>query len=68
MSETPQTGDPVVDQVIADFVATSDAPLSERATAAAEAQRRLQERLAESSPGNTPASSMQRVAGSQPAR
>jgi hypothetical protein len=68
MSETPETGDPVVDEVIATYRATSDRPLTERASAAAEAQRKLQERLAESSPGNSPASAMQRVAGSQPSR
>lgn len=49
-----QTGDPVVDEVLDDFRATEDLPLADRANAAVRAQRRLQERLTESAPGNTP--------------
>lgn len=64
MSEpTPTTGDPVVDEVLESFRGTEQQSLSERADAALQAQRRLQERLTESSPGNTPAAAMQRVAG-----
>lgn len=63
MSELPQTGDRVVDEVLETFVSTADQGLGERAAAAAQAQRRLQERLAESSPGTSAASGIQRVAG-----
>ncbi|USQ78382.1 hypothetical protein [Ornithinimicrobium faecis] len=59
----PTTGDPVVDEVLETFRGTEQQPLPERAEAALQAQRRLQERLSESSPGNTPAAAMQRVAG-----
>lgn len=52
MSEpTSQTGDPVVDEVLENFKSTEHQPLSERAEAAVHAQRRLQERLSESAPG-----------------
>lgn len=56
MTETPpQTGDPVVDEVLQDLQASAEAPLAERAEAAAGAQRRLQERLSTSAPrGDTP--------------
>ncbi|MCK0114290.1 hypothetical protein MWU75_19300 [Ornithinimicrobium sp. F0845] len=66
MSQPPQTGDPVVDEIVEGFRATADQPLGDRAAAAAQAQRRLQERLTESSPGNAAASGMQRVAGAGP--
>lgn len=65
MSEPPQTGDPVVDEVLQTVHTSGDRPLEERAAAAAQAQRRLQERLSESSPGSAAASAMQRVAGSR---
>lgn len=53
MSEpTSQTGDPVVDEVLEDFQATEHLPLADRANAAVQAQRRLQDRLTESAPGN----------------
>ncbi|WP_114905949.1 hypothetical protein [Ornithinimicrobium murale] len=61
----PETGDSVVDEVLQTYVGTAHQPLSERAEAATQAQRHLQERLAESSPGNGPAAAMQRVAGGQ---
>lgn len=66
---TRPTGDPVVDEVLEAFRGTEGQPLSERAEAALQAQRRLQERLTESSPSNnpaaatSPAAAMQRVAG-----
>lgn len=75
MTQPPQTGDPVVDEVINAFHDTDDQPLAERAEAALEAQRLLQGRLTESAPGNAPgpahsntqgnasASAMARVAG-----
>lgn len=78
MSQPPQTGDPVVDEVIDGFRATSEESLGDRAAAAAQAQRLLQERLTGSSPGNTAspgntgspgntaASGIQRVAGATP--
>ncbi|NLG23704.1 MAG: hypothetical protein GX555_20015 [Actinomycetales bacterium] len=65
MTQPPQTGDPVVDEVLEDLHATAEQPLGDRAAAAALAQRRLQERLTESSPGNA-ASAIQRVAGATP--
>lgn len=70
MSEQlPETGDPVVDEVLGAFAATEHDPLEQRAAAAVEAQRRLQDRLAESAPGqDQAATAMQRVAGASPGR
>jgi hypothetical protein len=63
MSQTPpQTGDPVVDEVLARFHGTHGQSLGERADAARVAQRRLQERLSESAPGQDTASATERVA------
>lgn len=73
----PQTGDPVVDEVISTFRATEGQPLAERAEAALEAQRGLQARLTDSAPGAAPvpssgqhphgnAAAMARVAGTGP--
>ncbi|WP_109474849.1 hypothetical protein [Ornithinimicrobium cavernae] len=59
----PETGDPVVDEVLVTFRASAEAPLGDRAEAAVLAQRRLQERLSESAPGNGPAAAMRRAAG-----
>lgn len=63
MSQPPQTGDAPVDETLEGFHATRDQTLQERAEAALLAQRRLQERLAQSSPGQETAAGMQRVAG-----
>ncbi|QDO88938.1 hypothetical protein FNH13_11895 [Ornithinimicrobium ciconiae] len=63
MTQPPQTGDSHVDETLAGFHATRDQPLQERAEAALQAQRRLQERLTESSPGQGPSAPMARVAG-----
>ena len=52
----PQTGDPVVDEVISTFRETDGQPLAERAEAALEAQRGLQARLTDSPPGTAPGS------------
>ncbi len=47
----PQTGDPVVDEVLAAVSATTGSDLGEQTDVALQAQRRLQERLSESRPG-----------------
>lgn len=60
---THPTGDPVVDEVLEAFRGTEQQSLGERAEAAMQAQRRLQERLTESSPSNSPSAAMHRVAG-----
>ena len=50
----PRTGDSVVDEALEAFQATEHQPLGQRAEAAVQAQRTLQERLAESEPGTGP--------------
>lgn len=68
MTQPPQTGDAHVDETLARFHAAQEQPLSERAEAALTAQRRLQERLTETSPGREAPTGMHRVAGaSRPA-
>lgn len=64
--QPPQTGDPVVDEVLTAFAEGAEEPLEQRAAAAVHAQRQLQDRLSQSAPGQGPASAMQRVAGVRP--
>lgn len=65
-TDGPQTGDPVVAEALEAFRATEHQPLGRRAEAAVQAQRRLQERLAESAPGASPAAPTERAPGSPP--
>lgn len=64
MTQPPQTGDPVVDEVINAFHDTDGQPLAERAEAAVEAQRLLQGRLTESAPGSAPGHAHSNLQGS----